>query len=652
MKNFLVFTFIFFSLASFSQIRELGKSGDFNRLGNQSNDSLPDNEVTVKLSGKTKYTDYKIISFKGDTTVIDTTLSIQKEYKFNFLRKDNFELLAFHNQGQTFNNLGYDFTNIATLPQFGYRAKHFNYYRLEDVNYYQVPTPTTEIMYRTGLEQGQVLDALFTLNFSKRFNVALAYKGIRSLGHYRRSLASQGSFRSSFHYETPKGQYAIKGQIVMQDIENQENGGITDAMVTAFTSNNSDFSDRARMDVNLTDAENLLDNKRYYFEHTYKLFSTKDSLQQKEFTNLKIGHSLLLDNTFYKYLQTTATTAIFGTSNSSSNIENTVDYTLFNNQFFLDFNSKYIFGKFRVRANYADYSYGYNTLININAYPNVNLDKLKGDAVGFGADWNAKIKKFHFNASATITPGNGRLSGNDFRGEAFYKKDSVFTIKGRLIVNSKSPNFNTLLHQSNYNDYNWQHNFSNVNTRNLGGVFESKWGNASLDITNIDNYVYFDTTGKPQQSSENVNYLKLKVSKEFKVGKFGLDNTVMYQNVSSGSSVFRVPEFVTRNTLYYADSWFKGKPLLVNIGVTFKYFSKYKANAYNPLLAEFQLQNTTDIGYPTFDVFFNARVRRTRIYFKIDNVTSSFTTKNYFSAPNYPYRDFTIRFGIVWNWFI
>ena len=91
---------------------------------------------------------------------------------------------------------------------------------------------------------------------------------------------------------------------------------------------------------------------------------------------------------------------------------------------------------------------------------------------------------------------------------------------------------------------------------------------------------------------------------------------------------------------------------MVQIGATFKYFTTYKANAYNPLLAEFTLQDTTDIGYPTFDVFFNARVRRTRIYFKLDNVTSSFSQKNYFSAPTYPYRDFSIRFGVVWNWFI
>ena len=43
---------------------------------------------------------------------------------------------------------------------------------------------------------------------------------------------------------------------------------------------------------------------------------------------------------------------------------------------------------------------------------------------------------------------------------------------------------------------------------------------------------------------------------------------------------------------------------------------------------------------------------RTRIYFRIDNALSELGERNYFSAPNYPYRDFTIRFGLVWNWFI
>jgi hypothetical protein len=181
---------------------------------------------------------------------------------------------------------------------------------------------------------------------------------------------------------------------------------------------------------------------------------------------------------------------------------------------------------------------------------------------------------------------------------------------------------------------------------------QSKWLNASLNFTNLDNYTYFNENSKPQQFTNQVAYLKVKANREFRLGKFALDNTLMYQNVSSGSSVFRVPEFVTRNTFYYTDYWFKGKPMLVNIGVTFKYFTKYNANAYNPLLAEFRIQNEAQIGFPTVDLFLNAQVRRTRLYFKVDNATSSLTDRNYFSAPNYPYRDLTIRFGLVWNWFI
>ena len=33
---------------------------------------------------------YKIISYRGDTTLLDTSLTIQKEYKYNFLRRDDF----------------------------------------------------------------------------------------------------------------------------------------------------------------------------------------------------------------------------------------------------------------------------------------------------------------------------------------------------------------------------------------------------------------------------------------------------------------------------------------------------------------------------------------------------------------------------------
>ncbi|MDP5106983.1 MAG: putative porin [Polaribacter sp.] len=647
-KHFLALFLVgFLTIPSLMSQRELTRS--LSGTGTP-NDSTNTGSTKVILSGKTKYTDYKIFSHDGAVSYIDTTLNIQKEYKFNYLRKDNFELLEFHNQGQTFNNLGYSFDNLNQFPDIGFRAKQFSYFEIEDVKYYEVPTPTTEILYRTGLQQGQVVDALFTLNFSKRLNVSMSYKGLRSLGAYRQSLASNGNFRGTFHYTTKENQYEIKGHLTSQDFFNEESGGLTTSALNSFISDDPDFATRARLDVNLTDTENQFDSNRVYLEHGFKLVASKDTINNQDFSNLKIGHVFTNENKSYNFTQSAATTAIFGTANATDATDTDAKSRITNNEINLEFNSKYVLGKFKAKANYASYSYGYDTILNSNS--TINKLKLEGSALSVGADWNAKIKNFKLNADASLTPGSGRLSGNYLKGEAIYEKDSLFALKGSLLISSKSSNFNTLLHQSTYDDYNWDNNFSSVNTRDLGFSFTSKWINAALNFTNIDNYTYFDENNAPQQFANQITYLKVKANKEFKFWKFALDNTVMYQNVSSGSSVFRVPDFVTRNTFYYTDYWFKGKPMLVNIGATFKYFTKYNANAYNPLLAEFTLQNDEQIGFPTVDVFFNAQVRRTRLYFKIDNVTSGFTDKNYFSAPNYPYRDFTIRFGLVWNWFI
>lgn len=642
--------FILWSSSLYSQQDFTSKSGSDFSSGSSMNYAKMSKEKKVVPTEKTTYKDYKIISHSGDTTYIDTTLTIQKEYKFNYLRKDDFELLPFHNQGQTFTNLGYSFDNIAALPDIGFRAKQFSYLTVEDIKYYDVPTPTSEITTRTGLEQGQMLDAIFTLNFSKRMNVALSYKGIRSLGKYRRSLASHGNFRTSFHYRTQKNQYRIKGHIALHDFFNQENGGLPEEEIEKFVTADPEFDIRARLDVNLANAENMFHGSRYYLEHDFKIHSSKDSLNNAAVNNIKVGHIMTNETKEFWFNQRTNTPEFFGEYNATEYDKNTAKSRVSNNQLFVEFNSKYILGTVRLKASLTDYFYGYDTIL--NSKKDFKIRALEGKAAAYGASWKANIKKFNLHADAQITPGNGRLSGNYFKGEAMYANDSVFTMNASVLLSSKSPDFNTLFHQSYYDDYNWQHNFDNVATKDLGISIRSKWIDAAANYTNIENYTYFDELFLPQQYSETLSYLKVKASREVSFWKFGLHNTLMYQKVIAGEEVFRVPEFVTRNTLYYSDYWFKGKPMQVQIGATFKYFTNFKANAYNPLIAAFGIQNDQEIGFPTVDVFFNAQIRRTRLFFKIENLTSRYTTpNNYFSAPNYPYRDFVIRFGLVWNWF-
>ena len=127
-----------------------------------------------------KIEDYLIINHHGDTIIVDTSLTINKFHKINYLRKDNFELIPFSNTGHTYNDLSYSVDKVKLFPSFGSRAKHFSYTEIEDVNYYDVPTPFTELMYRSVFEQGQLLDALYSVNTSRKFNFTISRKGLRS----------------------------------------------------------------------------------------------------------------------------------------------------------------------------------------------------------------------------------------------------------------------------------------------------------------------------------------------------------------------------------------------------------------------------------------------------------------------------------------
>ncbi|MGK7368999.1 MAG: putative porin, partial [Candidatus Halalkalibacterium sp. M3_1C_030] len=188
-------------------------------------------------------------------------------------------------------------------------------------------------------------------------------------------------------------------------------------------------------------------------------------------------------------------------------------------------------------------------------------------------------------------------------------------------------------------------------------ISSDRWLNASVAFTTLDNYAFFGIDPESSlvnsfQAAETINYFKVKVNKEIRYGKLALDNTVAYQKVTDGSTFLNVPELITRNTLYYTDRWFKNA-LFVQTGLSFKYFTAYSMNGYDPVLAEFYVQNDEQLGaFPLIDLFFNMKVQQTRIFFIAEHVNSLVSANDYFSAPGYPYRDFTLRFGLVWNFFL
>lgn len=644
---------------------------------------------------------YKIISIERDTTYLDTSLTIHKEYKFNYLRRDEFELENAVNIGGTYTQLAKQLGTFNVVPNFGASARHIGYFEAEDISYYNVPTPLTELYYKTALEQGQQLDAFVTVNTSPNLNFSVAYKGIRSLGAYQNSLTSTKSFRGTISYSTPNKRYVANAHFADQRLLNEENGGFDDRGLQDFVTITDESDDRAILTLNFENAENVLNGKRYFLNHEFRI-SKPDSLGNGK---LAIGHEIEYTKKKYYFEQSDTEEAFFGTAQSEDDFVDRVELHLLQNKASVSYKNKHL-GALGFFVRHTFFNYGYDNIVVAPVFDENDLDndgdtteiinyqtavtnRLIDETISLGANYKNIYKGFLLegNAESVIS---GTYSNQYFLGTAGYNYKDKFDVKFGYELKSEAQSFNKLLYQSNYVEYLWQNDFDNTLTNTLlidvtrgkdfsinasysiidkYAYFErirAKWeeddeddGDVLLDDDNVvildenDRTIPLGMVSRPTQTNGTISLLKIKAFKEFSLGNFRLANTLMFQQVDGNAAdTYNVPKFVTRNSLYYQNMVFK-RAMFLQTGVSFKYFSSYFADGYDPLLADYYVQNTKKIGdYPQLDFFLNAKVRQTRIFFKLENLQGILSQNNDLVAPNYASRDFLIRFGLVWNFFL
>jgi hypothetical protein len=631
-------------------LRELKQNFDITQLSDSLMDSFTIEKSTKILKNlDAKIEDYTIINQRNDSLKVDTSLTINKHYKLNFLRDDNFELIEFSNTGHTYNTLSFvDKDNL--LPEIGSSAKHYNYMQANDIDYYHVATPFTELMYRTAFVQGQLLDALFSVNTSPRFNFTIARKGLRSLGNYQHFLSSSSNFRFSTNYNSKNSKYFLKTHYTSQNLFSEENGGIREDDIVNFESGNTEFIDRSVFDPQFENAENTLQGKRFYINQNYSLKNSIDSLSTKQWS---IGNIITVENKYYQFKQTTPN-LYFGESLSLSQINDKVSF----DTFLVNFNTSYSSSKLGVATvfmNYRDVKYSYENLADTNN--NYFYDSIIDENISLGLDYIFKKDKYSvdFQYESVLS---GDSNGSLLNAGLLLNINSDSNIKLSYFKTDNSPDYNQIANNSSYLNYNWNNVFNNINTTKYIVNFNSdKLFKFNFEFNNTSNYTYFikDVNGFiiPTQESSNLGMFKMNISKKLSFKKFALDNTIQFQKVGDKSlGIINIPELILRNTFYYQNKLFK-KALFLQTGFTLNYFSEFYMNGYDPLLSEFYVQNNKLIGnFPRIDFFVNAKIQQTRIYLKAEHINSSLTGYNYYSAPNYPYRDFSIRFGLVWNFFM
>jgi hypothetical protein len=651
MRMFCCIVLLFITSFLFSQNKS--KKLDFNTQYQSASDSTksrqPKKVATLDL--------YRIITLDRDTTYIDTSLTIKKEYSHNYLRRDTFGLLPFANDGQTYNTLQYSLTAVNPYPEFGFKAKHFNFIEANQIRYASVATPLTELYFKSTQLKGQSVDSYIAINTSPNLNFSLAYRGLRSQGKYINQLASTGNFRFTTSYSTQSKRYWFDFHFTQQDILNEENGGIT--TIDDFESENSDYKNRQRLEVYLTDAKSFLKGKRFFIDHGFRINSKQGT------NNLYLKHQFNYENKFFEYNQLTVSSNAngniinrFGDSFRSTEINDQTRYNKMYNKVGLQYENTFL-GKFQFFVDDFRSNYYYNQILIFDnrTVPNslsMTINSAGGQYEYRKGKWNGR-----FLYARSIT--NQSLSNLDATMQFDLDEDNQFTFQYQNT--NKLPNNNYNLHQSSYVAYNWSNNFNNEKINSLSANAITPWISASLQLATIQDHLYFNYISSqaeklaqtqivtPSQYAGTIKYLSLKMNKEFQFGKFALDNTVLFQKVDQNQSVLNVPEIVTRNSIYFTDFFFK-KALYLQTGIVFNYFTNYYANDYNPVIGEFFVQRDKQIGnFPNLDFFVNAKIQRTRIFFKVEHFNSSLTGNTFYSAPNNPYRDMTIRFGLTWNFF-
>jgi len=615
---------------------------------------------------------YLIKDYQDYLTTFDTTLTIQKHYAVNYLRRDEFGLLPFANDGQTYNTLDFGIGQYQAYPVIGFGARQFAYQQAEDVNYYHVPTPASELYYRSAIQQGQTLDALFTTNLNEQLNVFIGYKGLRSNGRYINQLTSNGNFKIGGSYLSKNNRYRLKTHIAVQDISTQENGGITDPDL--FLSSEDIYSNRERLNVFFRDATSLYKGFRGYLQHRFNFVQTENDnamalkhvFRYEYLTNSFMQGNTNPDNYFTEndgtQPESNRIENYYGKS-FSSNINDKVRNRNFYNQLALSYDNGKL-GELSFGIEHFGYNYYYHSQMLGESGEVLVPNSLQDDMISVVGNYQLRTNKVDADFSARQSIVGNTLS--ELSGLFAYQPWEKIQVLAKYEFISKQPRFTQQLFQSNYVGYNWYNEFNNEKINRLQANIQTPWLNIGADYQLLHDKVYFSLDNPPvdnqnrirqvvlapKQYSKAINYLGIRLQKEFTFGKFALDNTVLYQVVTQDENVLNLPKFTTRNTLYYSDYWFD-KALFLQTGFTFQYFTEYYADGYLPVIGDFYTQTHSKIGnYPVLDFFFNAKIRTARVFLKVENFNQKLMKKNkHYAAPGYPYRDMTIRIGIIWDFF-
>lgn len=599
-----------------------------------------------------------------DSIEIDTLLDYYHLYHPVF--KNTVTASYLGNYGLPYQNN--DFFERETGIEFLFSKTRDAYLLTPDkIQYYNTRTPYTVLDYSQSENKSRKnetrFNVLHTQNVNPYLNFTFRYDQAKSDGqyNYQNSKNNLVSIYSSY----TKDKLQLHSGFISNSIQNNENGGLVNDTLLLDKETESEY-----FNVNLQNTRSKFNNTYFFATGEYRLGrfieeqqnelldesdETPDSVSVPQIFKPVIGfiYSVQYQRHYKEFIEDEESTNTFfeNTYFPDNYIKDSIRFNKISNVFqikqYEDPNRKTSFSK-RVFAGHefvntgapGAFNYSHNQKQFSNIYVGGGIFRQSGNFW----TWNAEGKFYLIGRNI----GQTELSGVIYKPFTLFS-DSLASISIRGDIQNRVADLFQEEFYSNHifwkNDLKMEQNMTVRGKLSLPKNRLELGANYSL----INNFIYYDTYGKPAQTSEGLLVVSLFADKEFVYRNLHLRTKLLYQKVSNQAYV-NVPEFSAFISGYY--KFVISKVLYTQIGADARYNTLYYGDAYDPSTGLFHIQQDTKIGnFPYIDVYASLKLKRTKVFFKLMNVGTSFLDGAYFTTPHYPMPRMTFRLGVAWTFY-
>jgi hypothetical protein len=524
----------------------------------------------------------------------------------------------------------------------------------DSLKFYNTTRPYTDLYFRIGGKQEQMIKLLHTQNITPSWNIAVEYQKIGSPGYYKLQRTNHDHLTLNTQYKSNNLRYEAKAALLYNKIQQDENMGILDERFLS----DANYNDKRLVPVktiNSNEGTNRSSVTNYYRNLSLNLqqqyfIGKADSVLSEDSTEKKytfkpyfgIKHRFYADYSFYRFKNLNPdSTQLEIPLVTGDSLESKYLLGQVGNAFSLT-GDIYFRGKLcQAEAGYgveleSPNNYGLNETY-VNNYVFASIQKSASSA----KEWmyNGTLK-FYFTGNAI---GNTLLQLQTGLNLA----EKYGQIRTGLRFSIQSPSYLQTHIQSNYYLASTALNKQTITQVYLKYINVFRKTSIDFNYYTIGNFIYFENESlKAQQYSKIIPLFQVQLNKEIAINHFHLYNHIALQGLPPNPAI-HVPIWTSRHTLSYENYIFK-KKLQVATGIEARYNTGFYTDQYNPYLFGFAAQqNYTILNTPQLSCFFNFKVKRYRATIAFDEL-QQFYTRNNINFNGYAAQNAMLRFGFHW----